>query len=202
MVHSSAADPTASRSDAGRAVSALGSARRSHRGTAFGLFAGLLLSAVGCSSPRSENVPDSSMATSLGSRSLLEQSIDTVAGWLPFHHDASPAAQRERMQEQAGVAHFRQEELGAGREEMARHRAEFAEQREGFVSSDFTRNRERLRTGRFRPAAGPVIGPSLRQTLADPDLARALLAGVAASQGVSTTQVQPILAQLLPGFGF
>lgn len=185
-----------------RAPSASPRRRLARAAALFG--AGLLaaLASGGCASSRSENVPDSAAATSLVSRGMLEESIDTVVGWLPFDHDASPAAQRRRMQEQAGVAHFRHEELGAGRDEMARHRAEFQEQKSGFVSADFTRNRERMRTGRVRPAAGPVIGASLRQTLADPDAARALLAGVAASQGVPVVQVQPILAQLLPGFGF
>ncbi len=182
-------------------VRALGSLR--HRLLAHGrlLLVGGAAALGGCASP-SENVPDRANATSQASQSALDQSIDTVAGWLPFNHDASPAAQRERMLEQAGTEHFRHDELAAGRNEMARHREEFQEQREGFVSTDFTRNRERMRTGRFRPASGPVIGPALRATLADPAAARALLAGVAATQGLPVGEVQPILAQLLPGFGF
>ncbi len=131
----------------------------------------------------------------------IDQLIDAVAAVLPLDDDASPAAQRERMREKAGTAHFAHEELAAGREEMARHRAAFAEQREGFTSPRFSDSRHRFTTGRTRPAAGPVIGGALSATLGNPDLARSLLNGTAATQGVPVVPVNPILADLLPGFG-
>lgn len=141
-------------------------------------------------------------ATSLATRSPIDEAIDQIVSILPFTEEASPAAQRERMVEAAGTEQFRHEELAAGRVEMARHRATFEEQRSGFVSTQFAESRDRFRTGRSRPVAGPVLGTSITETLKDPAAAQAILAGVAASKGVAVAGVQPILAQLLPGFGF
>lgn len=131
----------------------------------------------------------------------IGQMVDAVSGALTPDHDASPSAQRERMREFAGPEHFRHSELGAGREEMARHRAGFAAQREGLSSPIFAASRSRFATGRTRPAAGPVIGSAIHATLANPDLARGILTGVASAQGVPVVSANPILAELLPGFG-
>ena len=131
----------------------------------------------------------------------IDELMSYVTGLLPLDNDASPAAQRARMLEQAGTAHFRHEELGAGKAEMARHRASFADQRTGFVSPAFAASRERLRTGRTHSFSGPVLGGAISQTLANPDLARGILTGVAATGGAPIGTVNPILAQLLPAFG-
>jgi len=136
-----------------------------------------------------------------GATNPIDRLINAVASVLPLDDEASPTAQRERMREYAGTNHFAQEELAAGRTEMARHRAEFAEQRQGFASPHFAESRQRFLTGRTRPVAGPVLGGSVSATLGNPNLARSLLTGAAATQGVPVVPVNPILAELLPGFG-
>jgi hypothetical protein len=131
----------------------------------------------------------------------IDRLIDAVAAVLPLEDDASPVAQRERMRERAGTAHFAHEELAAGKREMARHRAGFAEQREGFASPAFVGSRNRFATGRTRPVGGPVLGGAISATLGNPDLARSLLTGAAVTQGVPVVPINPILAELLPAFG-
>lgn len=131
-----------------------------------------------------------------GATNPIDRLINAVASVLPLDDEASPTAQRERMREYAGTNHFAQEELAAGRTEMARHRAEFAEQRQGFASPHFAESRQRFLTGRTRPVAGPVLGGSVSATLGNPNLARSLLTGAAATQGVPVVPVNPILAEV------
>ncbi|MSR45519.1 MAG: hypothetical protein EXS13_00355 [Planctomycetes bacterium] len=143
----------------------------------------------------------SSILSASATQGPIDELVSYISGLLPLDENASPAAQRARMLEQAGTSHFRHEELGAGRAEMARHRAGFANQRAGFVSPVFAASRERLRTGRAHPFSGPVLGGAISQTLANPNLARGILTGVAATGVAPVGTVNPILGQLLPAFG-
>jgi hypothetical protein len=131
----------------------------------------------------------------------FDSTVAAVTSILPYENEASPAAHRRRMEEQAGTAHFHHEELSAGKDEMTRHREEFRAHKESFVSPVFAQSRTRWRSGDSRPNSGPVLGSAIATTLHDPDAARALLSGLAASTGVPVVTANPILAQLLPAFG-
>jgi len=101
------------------------------------------------------------------------------------------------MEQQAGSAHFANPQLVAARGKMQTTRSEFGARRDKFVSSPFVGARDQFRGGGSTPTSGPIIGSAVGDTAAS----LALLAA-AQSSGVPLPIAQPVLAQLLPGFGY
>jgi len=108
-----------------------------------------------------------------------------------------PDALRTKMETLAGPAHFANPQLVAGRGMMQTTRSEFGKRRDLLVSSPFVAARAQFRSGKGAPHSGPVLGSGA----GDSATTLALLAA-AAQSGVPYPLVQPVLAQLLPGFGY
>jgi hypothetical protein len=113
----------------------------------------------------------------------------------PFADEHGPNEQIAQMREQAGTAHFRNQDLVAGRDTMHGRNSDFAAHRAKFVSSDFAATRTHFRTGTSQPERGLVLGSLAGHTSAE----AALIAN--AARGVPITPIQPVLAALLPAFG-
>jgi hypothetical protein len=107
-----------------------------------------------------------------------------------------PAVQRQQMEQQAGTAHFANPQFIAGHEHLQATHTPFEERRAKFVSSAFVASRQQFRGGKAVPSGGPVLGSAIG------DSAASLAALAAASAGVPLPMMQPLLAQLLPGFGY
>lgn len=107
-----------------------------------------------------------------------------------------PALLRSQMEQSAGPAHFRNQQFVYGHEELRATHTPFEQNKTKFVSSVFVSSRDSFRGGKAQPAPGPVLGAAVG------DAAASLAALAAAQYGVPSPVVQPLLAKLLPGFGY
>lgn len=107
-----------------------------------------------------------------------------------------PALLRSQMEQNAGPAHFRNQQFVFGHDELRATHTPFEQNKNKFVSSVFVSSRDSFHGGKSQPAPGPVLGAAVGDTAA------ALAALAAAQTGVPAPLVQPLLARLLPGFGY
>jgi len=121
---------------------------------------------------------------------------DAVATLVGTDSKTGPALQREQMEQQAGRAHFANPQLVAGRTHLQTTRTEFGARRDLLVSSPFIQARDKFRGQHAMPSSGPVLGPAVG------DSATSLAILAAAGGGVPLPLIQPVLARLLPGFGY
>ena len=174
----------------------LPSARRFLSGVA------LVLAAAGCASSgggggtgfRSSEGTANSAA--VAERTVISAPSDGFLNWIGLAPAQGPEAQRQHMLERAGTAHFQNADLMRGRVAADARREAVNARRAGLVSSDFVAAKASLRGRSTRPQRGEVLGPG---SVGDPSSARAILAALAATQGVPVTQ--PALAYLFPSFG-
>jgi len=136
----------------------------------------------------------STLATATGN--AVGSAADAVTNLVGLDSKTGPALQREQMEQQAGRAHFANPQLIAGKTKLQTTRSEFGSRRDKFVSSPFVEARNQFRGQHSMPSSGPVLGPAVG------DSASALAILAAAGGGVPLPLWQPVLAQLLPGFGY
>jgi hypothetical protein len=154
-----------------------------------GVTAALVL--AGCSTTN-----DAASATVQAATTLATSATDAVASAIGLDSKTGPALQRSQMEQQAGTAKFKNSQLVAGRVQLQTTRTEFGSLRDKLVSSPFVAARAQFRGEHATPGSGPVLGPAVG------DSAAALAILAAAQAGVPVTASNPILARLLPGFGY
>jgi hypothetical protein len=157
-----------------------------------GLTAGFAaLALAGCST-----TSDAASATVQAATTLATSATDAVTSMVGLDSKTGPALQRSQMEQQAGTAKFKNTQFVAGRTQLQTTRSEFGSRRDQLVSSPFIAARDKFRGQHATPSSGPVLGPAVG------DSAAALAILAAAQAGVPVAASNPILARLLPGFGY
>jgi hypothetical protein len=160
---------------------------------------GALLVAVaalsGCATPATQEA-GTAVAAVQSTQNLLSAAGDAVTTAVMPQPTKGPALLRTQMEQQAGPSHFKNEQFVYGHDKLRATHTPFEEHRAKFVSSVFVSSREKFRGGKTQPTPGPVIGPAVG------DSAATLAALAAAQAGIPLPLAQPLLAQLLPGFGY
>lgn len=148
----------------------------------------------GCTTPAQE-VNTAAAAVDATATALSAATAAVTAAVMP-QPTQGPALLRTQMEQRAGPAHFKNPQFVEGHDKLRATHTPFEENRAKFVSSVFVSSREKFRGGKTMPTSGPVLGPAVG------DSAASLAALAAAQAGIPLPVVQPLLAQLLPGFGY
>jgi len=151
---------------------------------------------AGCASSAADSSVGAVSTLATAASNAVGSANDAVATLVGADSKTGPALQREQMEKQAGRAHFANPQLIAGRTGLQTTRTEFGARRDLLVSSPFVAARNQFRGQHAVPSSGPVLGPAVG------DSATSLAILAAAGGGVPLPLWQPVLARLLPGFGY
>lgn len=151
---------------------------------------------AGCAASATDTSVGTVSTLATAASNAVGSATDAVATLVGVDSKTGPALQREQMEQQAGRAHFANPQLIAGRTHLQTTRSEFGARRDLLVSSPFIAARNQFRGQHAMPSSGPVLGPAVG------DSASALAILAAAGGGVPLPLAQPVLARLLPGFGY
>lgn len=151
---------------------------------------------AGCASTETATSAGTVSTLATAASNAVGSATDAVATLIGADAKTGPARQREQMEQQAGRAHFANPQLVSGRTHLQTTRTEFGARRDLLVSSPFVAARNQFRGQHALPSSGPVLGPAVG------DSATSLAILAAAGGGVPLPLVQPVLARLLPGFGY
>jgi hypothetical protein len=143
-----------------------------------------------------QTTEDAATATVNAATAVATTTTNAVESMVGIETKTGPALARAQMEQQAGRAHFANSQLISGKSNLQMTRTAFGAQRDKFVSSPFVQSRQQFRGEHATPNSGPVLGPAVG------DSASALAILAAANAGIPLPVAQPVLAQLLPGFGY